>query len=169
MKQRQTSAPRGLRQPNQVGRTGFGTLAAWLAMVLVIGGVMVVQRPSAAADITVYKSPSCICCSKWVDHLQANGFTVVVKHRRDLTAIKQELVIQRELQACHTATIDGYVIEGHVPAGDIRRLLAEKPAVRGLAVPDMPVGSPGMEGPRPQRYKVLTFDQQGNITTFARH
>ena len=152
-----------------LGRTGWSLLGGLMAVVLVVGGVLLVQGPSAAADITVYKSPTCGCCGKWIEHLEANGFSVQVKNRRDLRGVKQELGVQPELQACHTGVIDGYVIEGHVPAGDIRRLLAERPAVRGLAVPGMPVGSPGMEGPRPQRYKVLSFDQQGNVSTFSRH
>ena len=148
---------------------GTGMFATRLAALLVIGGVMAMQSPLVAAEITVYKSPACRCCSKWVEYLEANGFTVTVKDRRDLTRVKQELGIQQQLRGCHTGVIDGYVIEGHVPADDIRRLLAEKPAVRGLAVPGMPVGSPGMEGPRPRRYKVLSVDQQGNISTYARH
>ncbi len=101
--------------------------------------------------------------------MEANGFSVEVREQRDLRPIKRELGIGPALQSCHTGVIDGYLIEGHVPAADIRRLLAERPAGRGLAVPGMPVGSPGMEGPRPQPYAVVAFDNDGNTTTFSRH
>jgi len=144
-------------------------LAALASVAMVTIGVVLVQGPAKAADITVYKSPTCGCCGKWVEHLEANGFSVEVKQRRDLRPIKQQLGVQAALQSCHTGVIDGYVIEGHVPAADIRRLLEQRPAVRGLAVPGMPMGSPGMEGPRPQPYEVVTFDAEGNTRTFSRH
>ena len=108
------------------------------------------------------------CCSRWIAHLEANGFKVNAHDLADLTQVKLEHGIRRELTACHTALVDGYVIEGHVPAEDIQRLLQERPDVVGLAVPGMPMGSPGMEGPTSEPYNVLTFDRNGNTTVFAK-
>lgn len=119
--------------------------------------------------VTVYKSPTCGCCNAWVDHLRANGFRVTTVDTDDLTAIKQLHGVEPAHAACHTALIGGYVIEGHVPAADVRRLLAEQPAVTGLAVPGMPTGSPGMEGPRTERYNVLAFTRDKGATVFASH
>ena len=119
-----------------------------------------------AAEITVYKSPTCGCCAKWVEHLEANGFTVNTEDVADISRVKSELGIPSELASCHTAIIDGYLVEGHVPAQSIKRLLAERPQVAGLAVPGMPTGSPGMEGPNPQRYDVVAFDAAGGRRVF---
>jgi hypothetical protein len=104
-----------------------------------------------------------------VDHLQANGFTVDQRavSETQLQAVKTQHGVPRSLFSCHTALIGDYVIEGHVPADLIVRLLHEKPAVQGLAVPGMPQGSPGMEGPNPEPYKIFTFDRQGNIRVYA--
>lgn len=120
-------------------------------------------------SITVYKSPTCGCCSKWVSHLEANGFKVKAIDQNDMTSVKSEAGVPLQMGSCHTAFIDGYVIEGHVPATDIKRLLEEQPAVTGLTVPGMPMGSPGMEGPRQDRYDVLTFTKTGETTVFSHH
>lgn len=126
-----------------------------------------------AEHVFVYKTPSCGCCARWVDHLRANGFTVEAKDvtQYALDALKRDRGVPPRLAACHTALVGGYVVEGHVPASDVTRLLAEKPAVAGLSVPEMPIGSPGMEVPGrgPEPYAVRTFDRQGNTTTFSRH
>ena len=138
------------------------------------------QRPEAAGApaeaapqktrITVWKSPSCGCCGKWVEHLVEHDFDVEVVEEAAMAPMKAHLGIPTELQSCHTAKVDGYLIEGHVPAADIRRLLAEKPAVRGLAVPGMPVGSPGMEmGERFDAFDVLAFGDGQPVRRFARH
>jgi len=119
-------------------------------------------------EVQVYKSPTCGCCETWVEHLRAEGFTVRTNDVADVTPIKLENGVAPELSACHTAFVGGYVVEGHVPASDIRRLLAERPAVAGLAVPGMPVGSPGMEGPRPVPYEVLSFGARG-VRVFSKH
>jgi hypothetical protein len=103
-----------------------------------------------------------------VGHLRENGFQVRVVKTNDLRPIKARYGIPMRLQGCHTAIVGGYVIEGHVPADVIARLLEERPDVEGLAVPGMPAGSPGMEGPRPERYNVLTFDAEGNTAVYAR-
>jgi len=126
--------------------------------------------PALAADVTVYKSPTCGCCKQWVKHLQANGFSVKAIDVADIVKAKTANGVPLMLGSCHTAMVDGYVIEGHVPANDIKRLLKERPAVQGLAVPGMPIGSPGMEqGAHKDRYDVLTFDKQGRTSIYARH
>jgi len=138
------------------------------AVVLAFGIAFV---PSAAADpvqVQVYKSPTCGCCNKWIEHLESNGFSVHATDVPDLTPIKAENGVPRRLASCHTAIVDGYLVEGHVPAADVHRLLRERPKVSGLAVPGMPIGSPGMEGPNPERYQVLSFGPEG-VSVFSTH
>lgn len=125
-------------------------------------------KPGASA-IHVYKTPTCGCCDKWVDHLRAAGFRVTSENLADLSLVKQMHRVPRDLAACHTATADGYVVEGHVPAADVKRLLAERPPVLGIAVAGMPEGSPGMEGPNPEPYSVWSFGGPGGREVFARH
>lgn len=126
--------------------------------------------PSEGLDpIMVYMSPTCGCCSGWVDHLRENGFTVETSLIQDMASVKQEYGIPPVMGSCHTAMVGGYLVEGHVPAPDIRRLLDERPDVRGIAVPGMPMGSPGMEGGFTEAYQVLTFDTDGRSTVWARH
>lgn len=122
-----------------------------------------------AAEVMVYKTPTCGCCTAWMDHLKTHGFEVEAVDLHDLTQIKQRHGVTRELASCHTAVIDGYVIEGHVPATDIKRLLETRPDIVGLTVPGMPMGSPGMEGPVSQPYDVLSFDKAGATKVFSRH
>jgi len=112
-------------------------------------------------EMTVFKDPNCGCCALWVDHMRANGFQVVVRNLEGLDRVKQMAGVPGPLQSCHTAVVDGYVIEGHVPAGSVHRLLADRPKVRGLAVPGMPVGSPGMPGEPLETYEVITFGGAG--------
>ena len=138
-----------------------------LALSWALPGAVIAADP--APVVTVYKSPSCGCCGKWVDHLRASGFRVAVHDVQNVEPFKERYGVPSRLASCHTATVDGYVIEGHVPAADIRRLLAEKPKVKGLAVPGMPVGSPGMEqGNVKEPYDVVSFDQAGRTAVFAR-
>ena len=126
-----------------------------------------VQPASTGPVATVYKSPTCGCCSLWGRHLEAEGFEVVAVDRDDMTVVKDSLGVPGDLASCHTAVIDGYVVEGHVPAASIRRLLDERPDARGLAVPGMPLGSPGMEqGDRRQSYDVLLVDRNGEAVVF---
>jgi hypothetical protein len=117
----------------------------------------------AAAEplVTVHRDPNCGCCSGWVQHLQKAGFPTKVLDTTNLDAVKTRLDVPDDLAACHTAEVSGYVIEGHVPAIALKRLLAEKPDATGLAVPGMPVGSPGMEGGAPERYDVVLFGPSG--------
>ena len=111
--------------------------------------------------IRVHKDPSCGCCSGWVRHLESAGFSVAVQEERNLQGIRKHLSVPTDLAACHTAEAGGYVIEGHVPAAAIQRLLKERPVATGVAVPGMPVGSPGMEGGTPERYAVVLFGPGG--------
>lgn len=119
--------------------------------------------------ITVYKSPTCGCCSLWEQHLRKAGFEVTSKPTDDMSAIRKQYGVPEKMQSCHTAIIDGYVIEGHVPADDVKKLLRERPDVVGLAAPGMPPKSPGMqpEGEKPADYDVLSFDRQGNAKVFT--
>lgn len=121
------------------------------------------------ADVVVYKSPTCGCCTEWAKHLKENDFTVDERPTNDMYSVKANSGITPELASCHTAFIDGYVVEGHVPAKDIRRLLAEKPDAVGLTVPEMPVGSPGMEmeGVEADNYDVLLINKDGSTSVFA--
>jgi len=119
--------------------------------------------------ITVYKSPTCGCCRKWVKHLEKNGFTVEAHNRENMSDIKREMGIQPKYQSCHTAVVNGYYIEGHVPASDIKQLLAEKPKAAGLTVPGMPKGSPGMEVGRKDPYSVLLVDKEGNQKVYNKY
>jgi len=121
------------------------------------------------AQVTVYKSATCGCCKDWVKHLEANGFHVQSLDVEDLERIKRTLGVRPQYASCHTAIADGYTIEGHVPAGDIKRLLAERPKARGLAVPGMPGGSPGMESAPKQPYATLLIDDQGGARVFEKH
>ena len=114
--------------------------------------------------ITVHKDPTCGCCSGWVQHLQNAGFVTKVFDTNDIDAVKKRLGVPDDLAACHTAEVAGYVIEGHVPAAALRRFLAEKPQAKGLPVPGMPIGSPGMEGGKPEKYDVVLFGPAGRRT-----
>jgi len=122
------------------------------------------QKP---IPIKIYKTATCGCCAKWVDHLRANGFAPDVTNLTDLRAVKAEHKVPAEAESCHTAIVNGYVVEGHVPAAEIHRLLKLRPAVLGLAVPQMPMGSPGMEGPGARPYDVVTFDKAGKLKVFS--
>ncbi len=128
------------------------------------------QRHEGSRAITVYRSPSCGCCKGWIEHLRAHGFEVTDVALDDVNPTKRQLALPQELASCHTAVIDGYVIEGHVPADDIKRLVAEKPELAGLAVPGMPVGPPGMEmGTRKDPFTVIGFDKAGNAAPYSEY
>jgi hypothetical protein len=136
------------------------SIAAIAGIGLLVGMAAVAnaQRPAAPA-MEVYKSPTCGCCSKWVEHVRQAGFTVKVTEMDDqaLADLKTKQGVPRTAQSCHTGLVGGYVVEGHVPAAEISRLLKEKPAIQGIAVGGMPTGSPGMEGGRPEVYEVMLF------------
>ena len=137
---------------------------AWLAVS------MALADGSLAKDIVVYKNPHCGCCTKWVEYLQQNNYNVTIESTRDVLSIKARLGIPEQLAACHTAIIDGYIVEGHVTHRDITKLLLFRPEVKGIAVPGMPIGTPGMErGDSVESYNVMSFDDQGNIEIFKEH
>ena len=132
------------------------------------------KAPDASPElplVTVYKNRSCGCCGKWVEHMKRSGFPVEVHDLDNLDAVKTEAGIPAGLGSCHTAKVGGYFIEGHVPAEDVKRLLAQKPAAKGLTVPGMPAGSPGMEVPdgRVQPYDVQLVAADGSTSVFAHH
>lgn len=124
-------------------------------------------------SLEVFKSPTCGCCTKWVEHMRQEGFTVTVTDIPDaeLSALKDRQGIPAELRSCHTARIGGYTVEGHVPAADVKRMVADRPSESGIAVGGMPIGSPGMEVPNGavQRYEVRTFDDKAAGRVFATH
>ena len=140
--------------------TGASTSATALAVSSTSG---------AEPTLVVYKTPTCGCCKGWVESMQKSGFKVEVHDLPDLASIKHAAGVPDSLQACHTARIGGYVVEGHVPPADIRRLLAERPDVAGIATPGMPMGSPGMEGAYSDHYDVITFGGNARSTVFASH
>ena len=151
-----------------------GTIALVVTFVLLAAqwSSSAQQKPPAVKPLlNVYKTPTCGCCAKWVDHMRANGFDANVQDLPDLSAVKAKLGVPAELGSCHTAQVGRYVIEGHIPADAVHRLLKERPTtVSGLAVPGMPMGSPGMEVPggSVQPYLILTFDRQGQTTVYER-
>jgi len=148
------------------------TMRILLLLSLTIFGMAPASAADTSAPIEVWKSATCKCCGAWVKHLEANGFTVRVNAAEPsaLASLKRQAGIGDKLASCHTAMIDSYVIEGHVPGTDIKRLVAERPEAIGLAVPGMPVGSPGMEqGAEFEPYKVLLFKKDGSTETFASH
>ncbi|MFC4257973.1 DUF411 domain-containing protein [Marinobacter lacisalsi] len=143
------------------------TMALSLAATLTAG-----QAAWAEDDLTmkVYKSPSCGCCGDWVDHMRENGFEVDVTDTNNMNQVKMDAGLTPQLSSCHTAFVGDYVIEGHVPAADVRRLMEEQPSAHGLSAPGMPMGSPGMEiGDRKDHYQVLLFNEAGQTRVFAEH
>ncbi len=131
----------------------------------------VVESKQTWPEITVYKSPTCGCCSDWVTHLEKEGFKVTTHNRKNMDSIRQSLGVKPHLASCHTAMVGDYVIEGHVPAADIKRLLKENAKVTGLAAPGMPRHSPGMQPPneKPSDYDVLVFNKGGQTKVFTRY
>lgn len=148
-----------------------GLIARLLALGIVLAIALLSPAPAQAATaLTVYRSPTCSCCGHWVDHMQAAGFDVRDVATDDMDGIKAQYGVPEALASCHTALASGYVIEGHVPATDVQRLLSDRPAILGIAAPGMPVGSPGMEtGDRADPYTVVAFTQAGETATFAEH
>jgi len=139
-----------------------------LALALVVTLTARAQAP-AAPKMTVYKSPTCGCCTKWVAHMRNAGFDVTVNDVPNVGEIKAQHHVPADAQSCHTALVGGYVVEGHVPADVVNQLLKEKPAVAGIAVPGMPIGSPGMESAdgNKQAYNVVSFDKAGKTQVYA--
>jgi hypothetical protein len=128
-----------------------------------------VPAQAAGPQVSVVKTPTCGCCSKWIEHLKANGFTVTFRDVPSTAEYRRLNGVPDSLQSCHTAVVAGYTIEGHVPAADIHRLLKEKPKAVGIAVPGMPLGSPGMESTRSDAYSVLLFHKDGSTSVFQKY
>ncbi|HEX6965871.1 MAG TPA: DUF411 domain-containing protein [Gemmatimonadaceae bacterium] len=143
-----------------------GTVAA-----LVASRGTALALPLGAPHIDVKKQVGCGCCTKWVEHLRANGFDVTAAEDPNVDQFKDQVGVPPALRSCHTATVEGYVVEGHVPAADIKRMLAQRPAIIGLAAPGMPMGSPGMEMPgmAPDPYDVIAFGKDGKTRVWAKH
>lgn len=156
-------------------RTKIMYFSGVAAILLVAAGFLIVRAADSKdanvvqdlPAITVYKSPTCGCCAKWVDHLEENGFEVESIDTPDVNVTKVQYGVPGELSSCHTAIVDGYVVEGHVPADVIKKMLADKPEIVGIAVPGMPMGSPGMEGSRVDHYDVIAFQEDGARSVFA--
>jgi hypothetical protein len=145
-----------------------------IGLIIIVSLFSFVSQAAATATVNVYKTPTCGCCAKWVDHMRDHGFTVKTHDmgNKELKEISKKAGISKDLGSCHTALVNGYAIEGHVPAPDIIRLLKEKPKAVGLSVPDMPHGTPGMEGSRSDPYSVLLIkerDQERKNATIYRH
>jgi hypothetical protein len=150
-------------------RRPLAGLIALIAIALSTTGALVrTGSPPPLPVVTVYKSPTCGCCSKWVEHLKAAGFPVEVHDVDDVSAFADASGVPGSLRSCHTAVVKGYAIEGHVPADLIKRLLDEHPKIAGLAVPGMVTGSPGMEGNRKDAYDVIAWSAGGKTSVFAR-
>ena len=151
------------------------TIVSRRRVLLAMGSIAIVgsgaallmsSKPAIADDVVVYKDPSCGCCGRWVEHMQQNGFTVDVINVDDMDPIKRKAGVSGAIASCHTAFIGEYVVEGHVPASDIKRMLSERPTIKGLTVPGMPLSAPGMDSPG-EPFEVLAFDNKGNTNTYA--
>ncbi|HXW07509.1 MAG TPA: DUF411 domain-containing protein [Vicinamibacterales bacterium] len=144
------------------------TTACLLALASLGVGAQAGKPAAKPPTAAVYLSPTCGCCSKWVEHLKAAGFAVTSTVTPDLESVPARLRVPERLKSCHTAVVGSYLVEGHIPADVVQRLLRERPAIEGIAVPGMPIGSPGMEGPNPQPYIIVAFRKDGTVYEFAR-
>jgi hypothetical protein len=154
-----------------VSRRSFLLQTAGIAAAVATTRRAMAASSASPTPITIYKSSTCECCAKWVDHLRTNGFQPQVHDEEDMNAIKDEMGVPKSVRSCHTALVGKYLIEGHVPADDIRRLLKDHPAIAGLAVPGMPSSTPGMAVPGApvEPYDVVSFTSAGATTVYARH
>jgi hypothetical protein len=146
-------------------------LATFVLIVgLVWAGTVWMAAQSARPQMTVYKSPTCGCCSKWVEHMQANGFDVKAVNVDDIDKVKRERGVPADAASCHTGLVNGYVVEGHVPADAVLKMLKDKPAFAGIAVAGMPMGSPGMEVPGGQKdaFNIVSFDKSGKTALYQK-
>lgn len=145
---------------------------SFLATISVLSvGLIIFQsakKDAIASEIVVYQSRTCGCCKKWVTHLKDNGFKVRSEFMDDVTDVKLKMNMPMKLASCHTAVVSGYIVEGHVPANAIKELISEKPSIKGIAVPGMPMGSPGMEGSYKEAYDVIAFGMEGSERIFMK-
>jgi len=158
-------------KPNETQPSFFARRRVLLALgaVAVVGGgggMFLMPAPSMAEEVVVYKDPSCECCGRWVDHMRSNGFSVAVSNVEDMDTVKRQAGIPEAMASCHTAYVGDYLVEGHVPAADIKRMLADRPSIKGLAVPGMPASAPGMDSPG-EPFTVLAFSTSGMTRVFA--
>lgn len=143
-------------------------MVSWFRLAGLLTGLAISAAVAAGGQVTVYKSPYCGCCAKWVEHMEQAGFSVQSQNVEDLSRVKAHFGVPPDMASCHTAIVeDKYIVEGHVPAGLVQRMLDEG-GIRALAVPGMPVGSPGMEGPNPTTYDVIAVDEAGNASVYER-
>ena len=155
-----------------ITRRSFVGQAAGVVIASIGGRALLAEvRGNPATPIVVYKSASCGCCAKWVDHLRVSGFTPTIHDEADMDSVKDQLGVPKDVRSCHTALLERYLVEGHVPATDLRSLLAKHPAIAGLAVPGMPTGTPGMAAPGApaEPYEVVAFQLDGKTRSYARH
>ncbi len=154
-----------------ISRRAFVAHAAAVAAALAGRGSLWALAGAGPATLTIYKSRTCGCCAKWVDHVKAAGFAAVVHDDEDMDTVKDNLGVPPGVRSCHTAQVEKYLIEGHVPAEDIKRLLTERPKVAGLAVPGMPASSPGMAVPGEphEPFETVAFQYDGATKVYARH
>ncbi|HUR32988.1 MAG TPA: DUF411 domain-containing protein [Vicinamibacterales bacterium] len=150
------------------GRRSIATVS--LVIALAWAGTVWMAAQSARPQMTVYKSATCGCCSKWVEHMQASGFEVKAINVDDIDKVKRERGVPADAASCHTGIVNGYVVEGHVPADAVLKMLKEKPAIAGIAVPGMPMGSPGMEVPGGQKeaFNIVSFDKAGKTAVYQK-
>jgi hypothetical protein len=159
------------RRPSRDTVRGSFALLAALVMIAAAAAAAVLWQPRtlAAQEVTVYMSPYCGCCGDWVKHMERDGFNVAKRMVEDVSTARKQHGVPTGLASCHTAAVDGYVVEGHVPAADVRRLLTERPQALGLSAPGMPAGAPGMEGAGAEPYETVLFRTDGSADVFARH
>lgn len=149
--------------------TRRGIVAGMLGVAALFSRPPAVGAAAVGPTVTVWKAIGCDCCDGWVRHMRTAGFTVVVHAVEDVEPVKQTNGVPVALASCHTALVDGYVVEGHVPSSDVKRLLAERPQAKGVSVPGMPQDAPGMDMGTGQPYTVMLFDRTGGESVFSRH
>jgi len=151
-------------------RIRFSLASLTMGVVLALGANVWMAAQATRPQMTVYKSATCGCCSKWVEHMQANGFDVKAIDVDDIDKVKRERGVPADAASCHTAIVNGYIVEGHVPADAVLKVLKEKPAIAGIAVPGMPMGSPGMEVPGGQKeaFNIVAFDKAGKTSVYQK-
>lgn len=160
------------RKPQKSKRRNniYKLVAIFIALGILFVMLWPLVKSTTGPQVVVYKSPTCGCCRKWVSHLRNDGFNVTQIDTQNMKSIKKNQGISGRLASCHTAIVEGYVVEGHVPVKEIRRMLKEKPMIKGLTVPGMPIGSPGMEqGSRKDPYDVLAIQPNGSTTIYERY
>ncbi len=145
----------------------IGIVGLTIFVSIAVGFSIWPENKDSLPSMVVYKSPTCGCCVKWVEHMENAGFEVESRDMRDMSSIKQQLGVPRSASSCHTAIVDGYIIEGHVPSRYVLQLLQDKPDLSGIAVSGMPIGSPGMEGPNAKPYEIVTFSGDSLTGVYA--